>query len=111
VTASTTLRTLLRRNPQWDRFDWSLFVVSLEIDLRVEIPQRIADAHQLTVATFAKKVAALPRVAAPDYTLQILTLLAQAVLSADEADVTPSNTSTKPSRKKAHSKKRPSYTL
>ena len=86
ATPTTTLRTLLRRNPQWDRFDWSLFVVSLEIDLRVDIPQRLADAHHLTIAAFSKKIATLPKVERPDHTLEMLTLLAHAILTADEAE-------------------------
>jgi hypothetical protein len=82
---STSLRSLRRRNPQLDQFDWSLLIICIDIDLRVNVPQRLIDADQLTIADFAKKIASLPKITETNHTLEMLTLLAQALLTVDDA--------------------------
>ena len=81
----TSLGSLRRRNPQLDRFDWSLFIIAVAIDLKVRIPPRLIDANRMTMAQFAKKVVSLPKVTDVNYTLEMLTLLAQALLNADDS--------------------------
>ncbi len=82
---STSLRSLRRRNPQLDQFDWSLLIICIDIDLRVSVPQRLIDADQLTIADFAKKIASLPKITETCHTLEMLTVLAQALLNVDDA--------------------------
>lgn len=84
---SSSLRSLRRRNPQLDSFDWSLLIICIEIDLRVNVPQRLIDADQLTIAEFAKKITLLPKVTETNHTFELLTLLTQALLAVDDAPV------------------------
>ena len=83
--SGTTLGSLRLRNPHLDRFDWSLFIIWLEIDLKVRIPPRVIDDNRMTIAQFARKVVSLPKVTEVNYTLDMLTMLAQALLSVDDA--------------------------
>jgi len=78
--ASTEIQALRRRNPGLDRFDWLLFIMSLEIDLKVRIPQRLVEPRAQSVAQFANAIAALRKVTSEDHTLDTLRLLASALL-------------------------------
>jgi len=78
--ASTRIRVLRSRSPQLDQFDWLLLVMSLEIDLKVRIPPRLVEPKDLSIARFAKSVAALPKVESPQHTLESLEFLAHALL-------------------------------
>ncbi len=86
VPPSLPLGLLRRSNPQLDRFDWSLLILAIEIDLKIRIPRRIADANRMTIAHFAAEIAALPKVSEANHTLELVTLLAQALLSAEDAN-------------------------
>ena len=78
----TRLRTLLKRNPQLDPLDWSLLVMSIEIDARVSLSRNLLDPNRWTVAQFARSVAALPKVASVTHTIELLTLLSEELLRA-----------------------------
>jgi hypothetical protein len=78
--ASTDIQALRRSNPGLDRFDWLLFIMSLEIDLKVRIPQRLVEPKAQSIAQFAKAIAALRKVTSEDHTLDTLRLLASALL-------------------------------
>ncbi len=82
--SSTSLGSLRRKNPQLDRFDWLLLIVALEIDLKVRVPQRLIDANRVTIAQFARKIASMPKVTEVNHTLEMLKLLAQGMLGADD---------------------------
>ncbi len=99
--SNTTLGALRRRNPQLDRFDWLLLVISIEIDLKVRVPARLIESERKTLAQFAKAIASLPRVNSASHTLEMLTLLSQALMS----DATATVASKRPSRN-ARSKRR-----
>ena len=89
VPSSLPLGQLRRSSPQLDRFDWSLLILATEIDLKIRIPRRLADANRMTIAQFAAEIAALPKVSEVNHTLELVTLLAQALLSTE--DPTPSS--------------------
>ena len=76
---NTTLGALRRRNPQLDRFDWLLLVIAIEIDLKVRLPARLIEAERKTLGEFAGTIASLPKVDSADHTLEMLTLLSQAL--------------------------------
>jgi hypothetical protein len=84
VTPSTKLTTLFQCNPDFGKLEWMIAVLAIEIELGVEIPESIADDHRQTVSRFAARVTALPRIDSPEYTLDRLSLLAQALLSSEE---------------------------
>ncbi len=99
VASSLSLDQLRRSNPQLDRFDWSLLVLVIEVDLKIRIPRRLSDARRMTVAHFAAEIAALPKVVEVNHTLDLLTLLAQALLGADDANLSTEDRTEKPRRK------------
>jgi len=74
------LRKLFELQPNFGKFEWMLTIIGLEIDLRLDIPESLADNLKLTVDEFCHRVAALPKVDAPGYTLECLSLVAQALL-------------------------------
>ena len=76
---NTTLGALQRRNPQLDRFDWLLLVIAIEIDLKVRLPARLIEAERKTAGDFARAIASLPKVDSAGHTLEMLTLLSQAL--------------------------------
>ena len=76
----TRLTTLIRRNPQLDPLDWSLLVMSVEIDLKVSVSRRLLDPSRWTVAQFARSVALLPKVSRATHTIDLLTLLSEELL-------------------------------
>jgi hypothetical protein len=80
---SVSLEQLRHSNPQLDRFDWSLLILVIEIDLKIRIPRRLSDANRMTIGKFAAEIATLPKVAEASYTLDLITMLTQALLSAD----------------------------
>jgi len=77
------LGKLMQRVPDFGAFEWMLTIIGLEIDLRVDIPESLADALDSTADDFAKRVSSLPKIDSPSYTLECLGLLAQALLSLD----------------------------
>ena len=93
---NTTLGSLRRRNPHLDRFDWLLLVIAIEIDLKVRLAPRLIEADRLTIAKFAKAVAVLPKVSTATHTLDMLTLLAQALLG--DSEVRPTSRRRQPKR-------------
>jgi hypothetical protein len=76
----TRLVSLIRRNPHLDTLDWSLLVMSIEIDLQVNMSRRLLDPSRWTVAQFARLVAQLPKVARVTHTIDLLTLLSEELL-------------------------------
>ncbi|HEY5960985.1 MAG TPA: hypothetical protein VIV60_30725 [Polyangiaceae bacterium] len=77
------LKQLLPHVPDFGSFEWMLTIIGLEIDLRVDIPERIADDHSRTAAAFCRTVASLPKIDTPGYTLECLGMVAQALLTLD----------------------------
>jgi len=76
------LSGLLRRAAQLDHLDWSLLLISLEIELRVSLEPRLLDARRWTVGKFAKAVASLPKVNSVTHTIDLLALLVDQLLGA-----------------------------
>jgi len=109
-TPKQTLGSIFKKAPAFGRFEWMLTILAIEIDLRVDIPERTSDNHRLSVEDFVTRVAKLPKVESKTYTLDSLVLLAQALLTleSDEAPSTPK--ANKPSESKAATKptKKPS---
>jgi hypothetical protein len=83
-TSRISLGTLRQRNSQLDRFDWALLIVAIEIDLRVRIPRRMVNSDRMTIGQFASRIASLPKVHASNHTLELINLLARALLSAQD---------------------------
>ncbi len=77
------LSKLISQVPDFGRFEWMLTVIGIEIDLRVDIPESIADDLKQTANKFCSRVLRLPKVDSPGYTLECLGLVAQALLSLD----------------------------
>ncbi len=77
------LAKILKRVPDFGKFEWMLTIIGLEIDLRVDIPESLADGLERTPEDFSQLVAKLPKVDSPGYTLECLGLVAQALLSLD----------------------------
>jgi hypothetical protein len=75
------LRTLLQRNPQLDPLDWSLLILSIEIELRVNMTPSLLNIGSWSVGTFARTVASLPKVQSATHTLDRLTLLVDELLT------------------------------
>jgi hypothetical protein len=90
------LHKLFAKAPQCGPFEWMLSILAMEIDLRVDIPEKLADDRKLTAETFATRVAALPKINFPTYTLDCLALVAQALLSIEYENS--SSVGAKPSR-------------
>lgn len=76
----TKLRSLLQRNPQLDHLDWSLLLIAIEIDLRVNMEPALLDVGRWTVGKFARAVASLPKVRSVTHTVDLITLLADELL-------------------------------
>jgi hypothetical protein len=82
----TALIDVLRQGSvKLDEFDWMLFIMSLEIDLKVQVPERLVKPSKLTLIQFAKAVTALPRVKSEEHTLETLQFLAGALLGESES--------------------------
>jgi hypothetical protein len=77
------LAKILKRVADFGKFEWMLTIIGLEIDLRVDIPESLADGLDRTAEDFAQLVAKLPKIDSPGYTLECLGLVAQALLSLD----------------------------
>lgn len=75
------LRTLLQRNPQLDPLDWSLLILSIEIELRVNMTPSLLNIGSWSVGSFARTVASLPKVKSATHTLDRLTLLVDELLT------------------------------
>jgi hypothetical protein len=75
------LDKIIARLPEFGKFEWMLTIVGLEIDLRVDIPEAVADDLKRTARSFCGIVAGLPKVDSSGYTLECLGLVAQALLS------------------------------
>lgn len=75
-----SLKRLFEKAPQCGPFEWMLTILAIEIDLRVDIPEKLADDRKVTAAQFAEKVCRLPQVSGETYTLDCLGLVAQALL-------------------------------
>jgi len=69
-----------------DQLDWLLLVVAIEIDARVEIPASLIRARAMSIEHFANRVAALPKIARETHTLEMLSLVSQALLGSSDAD-------------------------
>jgi hypothetical protein len=87
VLPSTKLRTLLQRNPQLDPLDWSLLILSIEIELRVNMTPSLLNIGSRSVGTFARTVASLPKVQSRTHTLDLLTLLVDELLTTQAISV------------------------
>jgi hypothetical protein len=98
------LKRLFEKAPQCGPFEWMLAILAIEIDLRVDVPEELADARQLTAEQFAKKVVQLPRLSSDTYTLDCLGLVAQALLHLEPESSESTTTKRKASRAKAGSK-------
>lgn len=75
------LKRIIAGVPDFGAFEWMLTILGLEIDLRVDIPEALADKRGLSADEFCKRLAKLPKVDSPGYTLECLGLVAQALLS------------------------------
>jgi hypothetical protein len=96
------LSKVIAQLPDFGKFEWMLTIIGLEIDLRVDIPEALADDFDRTAKTFAKLVVGLPKVDSPGYTLECLGLVAQALLSLDlSTEPTERRTRKQPSHKAA----------
>ena len=69
-----------------DQLDWLLLVVAIEIDTRVEIPGSLIRARSMSIEHFANRVAALPKIARETHTLEMLSLVSQALLGSSDMD-------------------------
>jgi hypothetical protein len=78
-----TLGKIFDVTPAFGRFEWMLTILAIEIDLHVDIPERLAHNRKLTVKQFVAKVAQLPKLTSKTNTLDCLVLLAQALLTLD----------------------------
>ncbi len=81
---TTPIEALRRSSVKLDDFDWMLFIMSLEIDLKVQIPERLVRPKKLTSLQFAKAIAALPQVKSEEHTLETLQFLAGALFGEGE---------------------------
>lgn len=95
------LGQLRHSNPHLDRFDWSLLILAIEIDLKIRIPRRLSDANRMTLGKFATEIAALPKVSEANHTLELVTLLAQALLSVEDPSPSSEGPTERPQRKTA----------
>ncbi|HMA96240.1 MAG TPA: hypothetical protein VKP30_26315 [Polyangiaceae bacterium] len=75
------LKRILSNVPDFGPFEWMLTILGLEIDLRVDIPESLADNQSRSASEFCTRVAKLPKVDSPGYTLECLGMVAQALLS------------------------------
>jgi hypothetical protein len=104
ATTETKLADLLQEPDGLGDLDWVLVVLSLEIDLRVNVPEKLAESHKLTIGEFAAKVAALPEQDDPYWTLNRLSTLTDAILCChcdddeDEEDEAPPKQAGKPAK-------------
>lgn len=95
ATPKLKLSTLLSQNPQLDALDWSLLVLAIEIDLKVNFTDALLDPKRWTVASFAQAIAKLPKSANPMHTLELLSVVADQLVRSD-AEI-----SVKPARKRS----------
>jgi hypothetical protein len=101
------LRTLLQRNPQLDPLDWSLVILSIEIELRVNMTPSLLNIGSWSVGTFARTVASLPKVQSATHTLDRLTLLVDELLTTQAISV-PAQSKASSHQPKAAKRARPS---
>ena len=111
VLPQTKLRTLLERNPQLDPLDWSLLILSIEIELRVNMTPNLLNIGRWSVGTFARAIALLPKVQSATHTLDRLTLLVDELLTTQAVAVPSGNKlnsrkATKPSQPHSNVKRR-----
>lgn len=78
-----SLHQIISKTKDFGTFEWMLTIIGLEIDLRVDIPESLADDHSRSANEFCKLVAKLPPIDSPGYTLECLGMVAQALLSLD----------------------------
>jgi len=83
VTPSTTTRALLEHNPDFGTFEWMVTILAIEIELRVEIDEKLARPSRVPLSKFAEQVAAQPRITDPAFTIDRLNLLVEACLASD----------------------------
>jgi hypothetical protein len=109
IDTNQPLKRLFEKAPQCGPFEWMLTILAIEIDLRVDVPEKLADNRKLTAAQFAKKVCSLPKVTSGTYTLDCLGLVAQALLLLEPeiAEEKPQKKRAPATRKKAPAKKAP----
>ncbi len=84
VTPTTTTRALLEHNPDFGTFEWMVTILAIEIELGVELDEKMAQPSRAPLARFAERVAALPRIDDPGFTLDRLNLLVEACLASTE---------------------------
>lgn len=63
-----------------DGISWVLIVLSIETELKVDIPDEVADATDVSVNEFIARVLALPKVNNPFWTFDRLSRLASALV-------------------------------
>lgn len=100
VLPQTKLRSLLQRNPQLDPLDWSLLVLSIEIELRVNMTPSLLDVGRWSVGKFATAVASLPKVQSATHTLDLLTVLVDQLLTTQVTTTAPVQKNARSSRAK-----------
>jgi hypothetical protein len=67
--------------------DWSLLILSIEIELRVNMTPSLLNIGSRSVGAFARTVAALPKVQSRTHTLDLLTLLVDELLTTQSISV------------------------
>jgi len=101
-----SLKRLFEDAPQCGPFEWMLTILAIEIDLRVDVPEKLADNRKQTAAQFADKVSRLRKVASSTYTLDCLGLVAQALLLLEpEVEESPAKTKRSTTQRKQSAKR------
>lgn len=67
-----------------DEINWLLIILSIEVELKVDIPDSLADGADISVSEFIARVVALPRVTNPFWTFDRFSVLERAFQAADE---------------------------
>ncbi len=84
VDPASPLSALRAARPDFSGLDWAVLLLALEVELRIEIPERMGQAKRLSLRDFAKRVAALSPVERVSFTFERLQLLTEALLAVDE---------------------------
>ncbi len=77
------LRTLI---DEMGELEWTMIVLSIETELKVDIPDGMDTRRAVTAAEFIERVAALPKVKDPLWNLNRFTMLVEAFLSHAESE-------------------------
>jgi hypothetical protein len=83
---ATKLSKVLEGPDGLGEINWLLILTSLEIDLRIDISDELAEAHEMSIGEFAERIAALDEVEEDNWTLVCLSVLAEQFLCCCEED-------------------------